>query len=172
MNFLDLAKKRYSVRNYNSMKVEQKKVDLILEAGRVAPTAANFQPQRILVIQSEEGLSKLAKATNIFHAPLALIVCGDKEKTWVRSYDNKNVVDIDATIVTDHMLHEATELGLGSVWICRFRPEIMRAEFNIPENYEILNILAIGYTDEEPQSPERHSEARKPIVETVIYESF
>jgi len=172
MNFLSSAKKRYSVRNYNSKRVEQEKLNLILEAGRVAPTAANYQPQRILVIQSEEGLAKIAKATNIFHAPLALIVCGDKEKTWVRSYDSKNVVDIDASIVTDHMLHEATELGLGSLWVCRFYPELLRKEFNIPENYEIVNILVIGYTDEEPQSPDRHSVSRKPLTETVFYETF
>lgn len=172
MEFLELAKKRYSVRQYNNKAVEEEKLQKILEAGRIAPTAANHQPQRIIVVQSEEGLEKLSKATNLYGAPLALIVCGDHNEGWKRRYDGKDVTDIDVSIVTDHMMMEAEDLGLGSVWICYFDPEILKKEFNIPDHIEALNILVIGYAAGEAESPDRHKTARKPIEKTVFYEKF
>ncbi len=172
MIFLDLAKKRYSVRDYNDRKVEKEKLDIILEAGRVAPTGANMQPQKLIVVQSDDGLNKISKATRIYDAPLAIIVCTDKSKAWTRKYDGKNIAEIDASIVTDHMMLTATDLDISSLWVCWFEPTIIREEFNIPENYDIVNILALGYTDDAPQSPDRHSKTRKPLSETVVYESF
>ena len=172
MNFIDLAKKRYSVRSYTEQKVEKEKLDLILEAARVAPTGANKQPYRLIVIQQEEGLKKLSKAVNTFHAPCVIIVCGNRSEAWIRPLDGKNIIDIDASIVTDHMMHEATDLGLGTCWICYFKTEILREEFKIPEQLEPINILAIGYTDKDWKSPDRHEEVRKPLTETVFYESF
>lgn len=172
MDFLTLAKKRYSVRKYSSRKVEPEKLNLILEAARVAPTGANFQPQKLLVVQSDVGLSKLAKATNTFHSPLAIIVLSDKNTAWVRPFDQKNITDIDATIITDHMMHEATDLNLATVWVCGFNPDILRSEFQIPNNYEIVNILVIGYSQETPLSSERHTTTRKPLSEIVVHETF
>lgn len=172
MEFLNLAKKRYSVRKYVPKKVEKEKLDLILEAGRIAPTACNMQPQRILVLETAEGLAKLKKAAKIFDAPLALVICGDKNAVWVRPQDGKKTIDIDASIVTDHMMHQATELGLGTLWMTWFDPKIIRSEFAIPENYEIVNLLLIGYTDGSSLSPDRHSETRKPIKDTVFYGEF
>lgn len=172
MDFLELAKRRYSVRKYKDKKVEKEKLLKILEAGRVAPTGANTQPQRLIVIQEEEGLDKLKKAANIFGAPLAIIVCGDHKPVWKRPFDGKDILDIDASIVTDHMMLQATELGLGTLWVCYFDPAIIRKEFNLPEGVEPVNILAIGYSDCEPASPDRHEKARKPIEQTVYYETL
>jgi len=172
MSFLELAKKRYSVRKFEAKKVEEEKLLQILEAGRVAPTAANYQPQRIIVVREAPGLSKLKKAANIYEAPLAVVVCADHSSAWKRPYDGKGMVDIDATIVTDHMMMEATELGLGTVWICYFKPDVLRKEFNIPDYVEPVNILAIGYAAGQIASPDRHDQARKPLQETVSYESF
>jgi nitroreductase len=172
MNFLELAKSRYSVRNYTEQKVEDEKLAWILEAGRVAPTAANQQPQRLLVIRSKEGLQKLAKAARLHNPPLAIVVCADHNAAWVRSKDRKSSTDIDASIVTDHMMLQATELGLGSLWICAFDPKIVREEFNIPEHLEPINILVIGYGRGDVKSPDRHAAERKPLEETVHYESF
>lgn len=115
MDFLNIAKQRYSVRSYKKKTVEEEKLHKILEAAHAAPTAANLQPVRLIVVQSEEGLAKIGKAANIFGAPLAIIVCADHEKAWVRPFDKKQTCDIDASILTDHMMLEATELGLGSV---------------------------------------------------------
>lgn len=169
MDFLQLAKTRYSVRKYKDTPVEKEKLDKILETGRVAPTGANFQPQRIIAVTSGEGLEKLSKGAKTFGAPVVLIVCADKDKAWTRPADGKNIADIDASIVTDHMMLQATELGLGTVWMCWFKPDVIREEFNIPENYEIVNLLAVGYADCEPLSPDRHSEMRRSIDETVTY---
>lgn len=163
MDFITLAKNRCSIRSYKDKKVEPETLLKIIEAAHVAPTAANRQPVRLIAVESEEGLSKVGKAANIYGAPLAIIVCADHDKAWTRPYDGKKTTDIDASILTDHMMLAATELGLGSVWICYFKPDVLREEFSLPENLEPINILAVGYADEEPASPERHSEKRIPI---------
>ncbi len=172
MEFLKLAKERFTCRSYMDKKVEKEKLEKILEAGKIAPTAANMQPQRLLILQEEKGLEKLKRGADIYQAPLAIIVCGDKEKVWKRSFDGKNMVDIDTSIVTTHMMLEAKELGLESVWVCYFKPDIIRKEFNIPENLEPINILAIGYGSGEKADASRHDKARKPLSETVFYETF
>lgn len=175
MDFLTLAKKRYTVRSYKKQKVEQEKLDAILEAAHVAPTGGNCQPQRLIVVQEAEGLAKIAKATNIYGAPLAIIVCSDTNATWTRPFDGKKLTDIDASIVTDHMMMEATDLGLGSVWICYFKPDVLKAEFEIDDGLEPVNILAIGYADtsnDPALSPDRHNKMRKPLSETVSFEKL
>lgn len=145
MNFIEIAKKRYSVRNYSSKKVEKEKLDKILQAAHVAPTAANLQPVHLIAVESKEGLEKISKGANIYNAPLAIIVCADHNKAWVRPFDQKQTGDIDAAILTDHMMLEATELGLGTVWVCYFQPDVIRKEFDLPDNLEPINILVIGY---------------------------
>jgi len=172
MSFIQLAKRRYSVRNYTSQPVEEEKLGAILEAGRVAPTGANVQPQRILLLREKDSLERLKKAANVFGAPAVLVVCGDVSAAWTRPFDGKNILDIDLSIVTDHMMLAATDLGLGTLWVCYFDPEIIKKEFNLPENIVPVNILAVGYASGEPQSADRHEKERKPLKETVFYESF
>lgn len=169
MDFITLAKKRCSVRGYTGQKVELDKLARILEAAHVAPTAANRQPVRLIAVQSEEGLARLGKAADLYGAPLAVIVCSDHGRAWVRPFDCKQTGDIDASILTDHMMLEATDLGLGTVWICYFKPDVVRQEFALPEGLEPVNILAVGYAAEPPASPERHSQARIPVRELVTY---
>ena len=171
MDFLKIAKSRYSVRNYSSQTVEQEKLDKILEAAHVAPTAANLQPVRLIVVRKKEGLDKISKAANIYNAPVAIIVCVDTSMVWERPFDKKKTSDIDASILTDHMMLQATELDLGSVWICYFKPDVLKEEFALPDNLEPVNILAIGYADEAPANPERHSSMRIPLEELVSYET-
>lgn len=172
MNFLENAKKRYSVRDFQSKPVEKEKLLQILEAGRVAPTGANRQPYRLIVTQEEEGLEKIKKAANIYGAPMAILVCGDHDKAWKRPFDGKHLVDIDTSIVTDHMMLQAAELGLGSVWICYFKPDVLKAEFQLPDNLEPVHILAIGYANGEPASADRHEKDRRPLNEFVSYEKL
>ncbi|MDE6150044.1 MAG: nitroreductase family protein, partial [Ruminococcus sp.] len=126
MSFSQLIQKRYSVRNYTTQQVEEEKLNAILEAGRLAPTAANLQPVKVIVVKSCEAMTKIKKAANIYNAPLALIVCADHKTAWTRPFDEKQTTDIDATIITDHMMIQATELGLGSVWICYFKPDVLK----------------------------------------------
>lgn len=172
MDFLELAKSRYSVRSYLSTPVEPDKLALILEAGRIAPTAANRQPQRVIVISTEQGLDKLKKACRSFDPPLALIVCADHNASWKRAYDGKDADDLDASIVTTHMMLEAASLGLGSLWIGSFKPDVIKTEFALPVGITPISILCVGYAAGEPNSPERHKTERKPMNETVIRESF
>jgi len=172
MSVLETAKTRSSVRKYQDRKVEPEKLERILEAAHVAPTAANRQPVRLIVVQEKSGLEKIGKAANIYVAPLAIIVCADHSKVWKRPFDGKVTTDIDASILTDHMMLEATELGLGSVWICYFKPDVIKEEFALPEELEPINILAVGYSDEQPADKERHSTRRIPMSELVHYEKL
>ena len=171
MDFIEIAKRRYSVRRYKDKKVEEEKLKKILEAARVAPTAANLQPVRLIVVQSKEGLAKIGKGANLYGAPLAIIVCADHGKAWVRPFEKKQTTDIDASILTDHMMLQATESGLGSVWICYFKPDVISREFGLPDNLEPVNILAVGYSDEEAADPERHAQTRILMEKLVSYET-
>ena len=172
MDFLSLAKQRCSVRKYKNDTVEKEKLDKILEAARVAPTAANMQSQRLLVVNSKEGLQKLSKGVNFHGAPLAIIVCGDHSDVFVRPFDKQDMVMVDATIVADHIVLEAEDLGLGSCWLTYFEPATIRKEFNIPNNLEPVAIIALGYADVAKASPDRHTRDRKAIEDFVYYESF
>ncbi len=169
MDFIKLAEQRYSVRKYDERAVEAEKLMSILEAGRIAPTAANLQPVRVIAVQDKENLSKIGKAANIYGAPLALIVLADRSVAWTRPFDGKQTTDIDASIVTDHMMLEAASLGLGSVWICYFKPDILRSEFDIPESLEPVNILAVGYAKDGIQPPHKD---RITLDEFVRYEKL
>lgn len=151
MNFLELATHRYSVRKFKDIPVPQMLIDKILLAGNIAPTAHNNQPQKIIVANSSKGLNTLKKCTEChYNAPLAFIICYDKEKCWKRSYDNKSSGDIDASIVATHMMMEATELGIGSTWIMYFIPETIKVEFELSDNIEPVAILIMGYPDANP----------------------
>jgi nitroreductase len=172
MAFLELARSRYSTRSYQSRPVSADDLATILEAGRVAPTACNNQPQRLLVVRGEDGLAKLAKGSRVFGAPLAIIVCADHAASWKRSYDGKDSADIDASIVTTHLMLQAAELGLSTLWICSFKAQVIRDEFNIPANIEPINILLIGYEAGQPKSPDRHASERLPLDRTVVQDAF
>lgn len=169
MSFLTIAKRRCSIRAYQTTPVEQEKIDAIIEAAHVAPTAANRQPVRIVCTSSPEGLAKLGKAANLYGAPLAFVVCADQDRAWQRRYDDMRSTHIDASILTDHMMMEAADLGLDSVWICAFDPTVVRDEFKLAPSLEPVNILAVGYAACEPTSPNRHDTERIPISELVTY---
>ncbi|MBR0331804.1 MAG: nitroreductase family protein, partial [Alistipes sp.] len=121
MEFLTLAKTRYACRQYSDRMVEEEKLNYILEAGRIAPTGANRQPQRLVLVKSQEGRERLARCTRDFGAPVAIIVCADTDEVWQRKYDEKKIYDIDATIITDHMMLAAASVGVDSLWICMFK---------------------------------------------------
>ena len=159
MDFLELAKDRYSVRKFLSREVEQEKIDKILEAGNVAPTACNFQPQVIYVIKTSRGLEKLQKCKfSHFGETLAFLICYDEKKCWFRSFDNKPSGEIDASIVATHMMMEAWNEGIGSTWIMHFDPEAIKTEFDIPTNVIPVCLLVMGYPDKTYQPSKMHFE--------------
>ena len=173
MEFENLAaEKRYSCRSFEQRPIEKTDMAMILEAGRIAPTAANAQPQRIIVINTPEGMQKLAQCTHYtYGAPAALIVCYDSEKVWVRNYDGKDSGDVDASIVTTQMMLQAADLGIGTCWVGHFDPWRIKDLFNIPENVVPVAILDMGYPGEKGQPHPVHWK-RKDLNETVVYESF
>lgn len=172
MDFMDLVKARYSVRSFDPREVEKEQLDLVLEAGQLAPTAANRQPQRILVITGEAGMEKLRGCTAYtFDAPMALLVCTDTSLSWKRKYDDNDSGEIDAAIVATHMMMEAAELGLGSTWVGSFEPDALRSAFSIPEALIPVCLLPMGYPSADSQIPPSHF-TRKDIFETVSYDSF
>ena len=166
MEFTNVIKERFSTRKFSDKKVEKEKLARILEAARLAPTAKNMQAFKIYVIESEEGLASVDKATKCrYHAKTVLIICGDKNGY---SHGNHSFVDIDTSIVTTHLMLAATNEGVDNIWIGLFEPEILRTEFNIPDNLIPVNVLPLGYktTDFEP-SPLHFT--RKNIEDLVEY---
>lgn len=169
MEFSELIKSRFSVREFSDRKVEREVTEKILTAGQVAPTACNRQPQRIFVIESEEGLAKLRKCTGShFNAPLAMLVCFDRDECWKRDYDGKSSGDIDASIVCAHMMLEAADLGVGSTWVMHYIPEAVKEEFGLPDNLESVALLVMGYPGEGAVPAPMHYR-KKPLADTVVF---
>lgn len=172
IDFLKLAAERYSVRKFMDKAVAQETIDKILQAGHLAPTACNRQPQRILVINRPEGMEKVKKCTVChFDAPAAMLVCYDKNECWKRKYDGKTSGDIDASIVTTHMMLEAAALGVGTTWVMHFMPDAVRTEFSLPDNIEPVALLVMGYPAPDAEPFEGHSQF-KPLDEIVSFDEF
>ena len=172
MDFITLASERYSLRKFSNRPVEKEKLDLVLKAGQLAPTAANLQPQRILVINSEKELAKLKDCTPYhFNSPVALLVCYDKTVDWKRKFDGKKSGEVDASIVTAHMMLEAADIGLGTTWVMSFDPEKIREAYGIPGSFEPVALLVMGYPAEDA-SPGPFHRQRVDLDNTVFYNSF
>ena len=167
MSFLELAQKRYSCRKFSDKKIEQDKIDKILEASRLAPTAVNYQSQRIFVLNSLESLEKLKTVTPYhFNAPLAFLICYDNTVSWKNPFNNFDEGVVDAGIVTTHMMLEVTDLGLGSTWVGYFDSKTAQEAFNLADNIIPVSILPVGYPDKEPSN--MHN-SRYELSKTVQY---
>lgn len=167
MDLINLFKERYSVRKFTAQKVEDEKIELILQAGRLAPTAVNNQPQRIFVIKSDEAVAKLKNVTPYhFNASVVFLICYDTEKSWKNPFSGRDMGIVDASIVTTHMMLEVANLGLGATWVGYFDPKVVSETFELPENIVPVALLPVGYPDLAP-SP-RHAE-RLELKETVKY---
>ena len=168
-DFLTLAQERYSVRKFQQKPVSQQHIQHILQAGQAAPTACNFQPQRILVLQSEEALVKMRRCTKChFNAPLGMLVCFDQNQSWKRKYDGAESGWVDASIVTTHMMLAAHEIGVGSCWVMYFIPEAVKAEFDLPDHWIPTALLVMGYPTADAEVNPLHSQL-KPLEETVSF---
>ena len=134
MNFEDIIRKRTAVRKFSDKKVEEDKINKILEAGRLAPTAKNNQPFKIYVVNSEAGLSKIDKATRCrYGAKTVLMICGNVEEAYHK--EEYSTYEMDSCIVATHMMLEATNVGVDNIWVESFDEDILREEFNIPSDY-------------------------------------
>ena len=173
MNFLQLAKEqRYSVRKFKDQPIEKEKLDLILEAGRIAPTACNYQPQRILAIEDADAHKKLKQCTSwYFGTPVVLMVCYDKTTVWKNKTNGTIGGDVDASIVTTHMMLEAAELGLATTWVGAFDHQKARELLGIPDYLVPVALLPIGYAADGVEPHPWHWN-RFDIDHSVFYNSF
>jgi len=167
MDFIELAKKRYSVRDYKPTPVEYGKLDKILEAARIAPTADNRQPFQIIIISTqgrEEELLRIYNKTWFVEAPLIICVCSIPSESWIRG-DGKNYCDVDATIAMDHLILAATELGLGTCWIGAFNMIAACEILKLSDDIVPIAFTPLGYPNDQPGDI-----IRKPIEELVRYD--
>ena len=167
MELEKVIKERFSTRMFKTKTLEKEKIEKILEAGRLAPTAKNNQPQKIYVVESIEGLEKIDKVTPCrYNAPVCLLVCSDKNIAW--SKEEYSSYEMDACIVATHMMLEATNIGVNNIWIRMFNRNDIVKEFNLPSNIIPICIIPLGYKDENCKPSPMH-EQRKELSETVEY---
>ncbi|MBQ7040161.1 MAG: nitroreductase family protein [Clostridia bacterium] len=172
MEFEKLIKERYSVRKFKSEHLSKEVIDKILSAGHLAPTGCNNQPQRILVLNTDESIEKLKECTRChFDAPTAMLICCNLNESWKRPYDGALSAPIDAVIVTTHLMLSAKNEGVGSCWVMHFNPEAMKNQFNIPEEFQPVALLVMGHPGEDAKPLPLH-ETYRPIDEVVFYETF
>ena len=169
MEFLGLAKKRYSSRAYKSGPVEDEKLQQVLEAAQLAPTACNLQPFRLIVIHTkgrEAELRRIYSSSWFTQAPLVICACSIPSESWKRR-DGKNYCEVDVTIAMDHLILSAASLGLGRCWIGAFNPDAAREILGLPDDVEPIAFTPLGYPAD---SPGRKS--RKALDEIVRYERW
>lgn len=167
MDFEKVIKERFSVRKFKNEKLSNELINKILEAGNLAPTAKNYQPQKIYVVQSQEGLNKIDKVSPCrYNAPICLIVASDKSVAW--SKEDYSTYEMDACIVATHMMLEATNLGVNSIWIEMFDKKILKQEFNLSDSIEPVCIIPLGYKADDCLPSPLHSK-RKDLSEIVEY---
>jgi len=193
MDFMDISKMRVTVRKFSQKPVEEEKIEKILEAGRWSPTAVNAQPQRVLVLNTPENLAKVKEfcsfgydqkyvdlskecddkangKINIYYgAPLVLFVCYDKTACWTHPQNRKSSGATDGTIVATHMMLEAASIGLGTVWISYFDEEKAKELLNIPETWQPVCMIYVGYPADDFVPNTKLGCHRKPLNETCFY---
>lgn len=173
MDFFELAKTRYSERFFDSRPVEDDKLNRILEAGRLVPTACNYQPQKFYLIRSEEAMARLKTVTPFhYNAPLVILVCYDSSVVWQnpsdRYYRNYNSGEQDASIAATTMMYEAEELGIHTIWIRGFDSKTVVDTFGLPEHMIPVMMLGLGYPNEKAKPNAWHF-LRRPL-ETFVEE--
>ena len=161
MDYMTLSQQRYSVRKYLNKPVEEEKLAHILEAGRIAPTAANKQPHKIYLLKSPEAMEKARSFTRMmYNAPMALLVCYDDTLSWKADRFGEPGYDggeVDAAIVTSAMMMEATELGLGSLWVRGFSAPEAAKVFDLPGNIHPVCFLLLGYAADKSEDSRAHT---------------
>lgn len=169
MDFMETIKTRYSVRGYKPDPVEDEKLAAVLEAARLAPTAANRQPFRVVVIHTEgreDDLARVYERGWFTDAPLVLAVVSVPGEAW-RRMDGKPYDEVDATIAMDHLVLAATALGLGTCWVAAFDPAAAREVLGLPDDVEPVAFTPLGYP-----AKERKAAPRRPLEELVKYERW
>jgi nitroreductase len=170
MEFLDVIQRRYSVRAYKPDPVPDAVLARILEAARLAPTAANLQPFRFVIVHVKGREAELRRVYGpgwFVQAPLVICACGVPSQGWVRDADGINYTPVDVAIAMDHLILAAADQGLGTCWIAAFDVPTARQVFGLPPGVEPVALTPLGYPADRPGRKER-----KPLAELVRYERW
>ncbi len=168
MEFSELIRSRYSVRSYKPDPVEAEKLERVLDAARLAPTAANRQPFRLIVVPTqgrEAELSRVYKSEWFVEAPLVICACGVPVESWSR-WDGKTFTEVDVAIALDHLILAAANEGLGACWIAAFDEDAAREVFKIPDGWDPICLTTLGYPNDQGRPKNR-----KELADIVVYES-
>ena len=169
MEFKEVVKNRYSCKKYSDVRIEPEKLEAVLAAGRLAPTAKNLQEQHIYVLQTEEMFAKIDAVTPCrYNAPTVLVVAYDRNNVFTYPGGKRDSGAEDATIVATHMILAAKDEGVDSCWVNFFDPEKAAEALGLPENEEVLMLMDLGYAAE-GAGPLANHDSRKPLSETVTY---
>lgn len=166
MNFLDLVKRRHSVRSYESRPIEQSKLDYIMECVRMALSAVNFQSWKFAIVTEKHKLDALKAVYPrewIRNVPCIIVACADHEVSWHRNSDGKDHADIDVAIAVEHLCLAATEQGLGTCWVCNFDTLLCKQVLTLSENLEPVVLIPIGYATSE-EIPEKKRKSMEDII--------
>lgn len=171
MEFDRVINERFSVRKFSDKEILQKDLDKILEAGRIAPTACNLQPQRIFIIKSKEAKEKLKSVCKMtFDAPVIIAACADIEKSWKnRREEGYDSAEMDVSIAGTQMMLEAWNIGIGSCWVRAFNSNEVKQALNLPENMKLIFLMPIGYMTEESVPNKELHFTRNNMEEMVEY---
>lgn len=173
MEFQQVIRTRYSVRKFKDTPIPSEVLTRILKVGRLAPSACNRQPQRILVAQSAEALEKMRACTPChFDAPVILLACCDRSTGEEVIGSERDFGRVDVSIALTQIMLAATDLGLGSLWVGMFEPQKLRKAFRLPEQYEIVSLLLLGYPADDAAPNPRMHDVREPLDHTVFYDTF
>ena len=165
--FMRILESRYSCHAFTNAHVSESKLNMILEAGRMAPSAKNLQPTRIWVVKSEEALARLRSVHPCYGAPIVLIVGCRNEEAWVRDSDGVNAAKTDAAIVLTHLMLTATDAGLANMWIWDFDPRKIREVLPETREHGVYGLLAIGHPAADGGKPTELHSSRKTLEEMV-----
>ena len=167
MDFEKVIRDRTAIRKFKEEQINKEELNNILEAGRIAPTAKNIQPQKIYVVQSKEGIEKIDKVSPCrYNAPTVIVICSNKDIAFKK--EEYSTYEMDACIVATHMMLEATNVGLGSIWIEFFDKEKLKQEFNLENNIEPICLIPLGYIADDYSGNPMHN-VRKNIEDIVEY---
>jgi len=170
MNVIEAIKERCSVRAYQDEDVEDEKLQTLLECARLAPSAANLQEWRFVVVRDKKMRARLAEAANnqsfVAQAPVVLVCCAETEQHVMRCGEKSYPIDL--AIAIDHITLAALELGLGTCWIGAFYADKVRKLLGIPESVPIVSLLTLGY----PVSGATRPKTRLPLEEIVRREHW
>jgi nitroreductase len=173
MQFIDLARKRFSARTFKPKAIEEHTLKQILEAARIAPSAVNYQPWQFIVLTDEkrrEAVCSTYSSSWIRSAPVIVAACGDHAQSWTRG-DGKDHLDIDLAIAIDHLTLAAAEHGLGTCWVCAFDADACKSILKLPDSFEVVALIPLGYPVTEGDAG-RFDTARKKFEEIIHWNHY